>query len=266
MKDIFNITKLKDLFFNNKFILLLIFLNVVVIFIQEYKSVPSFIYYIDNVFTILFSIEIILKVNRYGLAKYLKSNWNKLDFIVISLSLASMIINFIYSGNDISLEFIISLRVLRIFKSFRLLKFVPNINTIINGVNIAIKTSSVIILSFIILLLITSIFTCSIFKNVAPEYFENPLLSLYSIFRIFSVEGWYEIPDLIAERSTPFIALLSKLYFVLILFFGGILGMSLINSIFVDAMVSDNNDELEKQIKILNEKIDELTKEIKAKK
>ena len=37
-----------------------------------------------------------------------------------------------------------------------------------------------------------------------------------------------------------------------------IIGLSLVNSIFVDAMVSDNNDELERQVKELNEKIDKL--------
>ena len=36
--------------------------------------------------------------------------------------------------------------------------------------------------------------------------------------------------------------------------------MSFINSIFVDAMASDNNDEIERKIDELNRKIDELMK------
>ena len=39
---------------------------------------------------------------------------------------------------------------------------------------------------------------------------------------------------------------------------GGIFGLSLVNSIFVDAMVSDNNDEIEKKIVILDSKINEI--------
>lgn len=46
-----------------------------------------------------------------------------------------------------------------------------------------------------------------------------------------------------------------RLYFCLILILGCIIGMSLLNSIFVDAMVSDNNDSLE-------EKIDKMEKDI----
>ena len=54
-----------------------------------------------------------------------------------------------------------------------------------------------------------------------------------------------------------------RVYFVLILILGGIIGLSLVNSIFVDAMVSDNNDELEDEVKKLNEKIDLLTEELR---
>ena len=54
-----------------------------------------------------------------------------------------------------------------------------------------------------------------------------------------------------------------RIYFVLILILGGIIGLSLVNSIFVDAMVSDNNDELEDKVKQLNDKIDLLTDEIR---
>ena len=43
---------------------------------------------------------------------------------------------------------------------------------------------------------------------------------------------------------------------------GGILGLSLVNSVFVDAMVSDNNDELTKEVERLHEKIDALNSKI----
>ena len=104
--------------------------------------------------------------------------------------------------------------------------------------------------------------TCSLYKQIAPEYFGNPLESFYSIFRLFSIEGWYEIPDLIASRSSPIIGFFSKLYFVFLLLCGGIIGLSLVNSIFVDAMVSDNNDELQKEVSNLSDKIETLTKKI----
>ncbi len=56
---------------------------------------------------------------------------------------------------------------------------------------------------------------------------------------------------------------LVRMYFVFLLIFGGIIGLSLVNSVFVDAMVSDNNDALEEEVRRLNEKIDILTEEIR---
>jgi voltage-gated sodium channel len=44
------------------------------------------------------------------------------------------------------------------------------------------------------------------------------------------------------------------------MFLGGIIGLSLINSIFVDAMAEDNNDEVLEKLRRLEEKIDQLTK------
>lgn len=256
--------KFKSLLLNSRFILILIFINSILIFIQEFNEAPPFLYYIDNAFIVIFVLEIFVKIREYGFKSYWRSSWNKFDFIIVSLSFASMVTEMIFNGSVYSLSFIISLRVLRAFKLFRLIKFIPNIHSIIHGVNLALKTSSFIILSFLILIFIVSIFTCSVYKGIAPEYFENPISSLYSIFRIFSVEGWYEIPDLIATRTTPILAFLTKLYFVSILFIGGMLGMSLINSIFVDAMVSDNNDNLEDKVKQLTDRIEELTEEIRS--
>ena len=107
--------------------------------------------------------------------------------------------------------------------------------------------------------------TCALYKNIVPEYFSNPLESFYSIFRLLSAENSYAIPDLIENRSNGFVSFLSIIYFAGMLFGGGILGLSLVNSIFVDAMVSDNNDELKDEIKQLNNKIDILMEKIESK-
>jgi len=143
-------------------------------------------------------------------------------------------------------------------KFFRFIKFFPNINDLIRGIQRALRASLVILMGFFVFVFIISVLSCFLYKDIAPEYFHNPMTSFYTIFRIFTVEGWYEIPDMIANNSTPSIGILSKIYFSVILLLGGIFGLSLVNSIFVDAMVSDNNDELERKINSLENKIDKL--------
>lgn len=39
--------------------------------------------------------------------------------------------------------------------------------------------------------------------TTSADFFSTPLNSIYSVFRLFTVEGWYEIPDAIAAANNP---------------------------------------------------------------
>lgn len=97
------------------------------------------------------------------------------------------------------------------------------------------------------------ILSFTIFGKVSPEYFGDPGVSLYSIFRLFSIEGWYEMPDAIARHSSHAWGVFARCYFSALMFLGGIIGMSLINSIFVDSMAEDNNEEVLERLKHIEE-------------
>lgn len=253
--------RLKRLFLNDYFILYLIVANAIIIFIQEFELNGNTLDFFEPVFTLLFIVEMVVKINNKGFAKYISDGWNKLDFILIIISLPSLAVIF-YNDSPLQLNIFLTLRVFRVFKFFRLIRFIPNSASLISSVQRALKASYIVVIGFFLLVFIVSLVSCSLYKQIAPEYFGNPLESFYSIFRLFSIEGWYEIPDLIASRSSPMIGFFSKLYFILLLLCGGIIGLSLVNSIFVDAMVSDNNDELQKDVFKLSAKIDTLTKKI----
>jgi voltage-gated sodium channel len=256
------------LFTNNKFIFSLVTLNALLIFMGGFFPAESDwakrIDFLDNLCSLLFTIEAIVKIKTYGKA-YFKDNWNVFDFILVLLVLPSLILWF-SPWSAYSLKFLLSLRVLRVFKFFRVLKFIPNIEHITNGVARALRSSVVVVFAFFVLNFILAIVSFSFFRTSAPEYFGNPLLAFYTTFKIFTIEGWYEIPDLIAERSeSAWMAVSVRIYFVLLLFGGGIFGLSLINSIFVDSMMSDNNDELIHKLEKIQEKLDQIESELKVK-
>ena len=98
-----------------------------------------------------------------------------------------------------------------------------------------------------------------------------PNTSAVQVRHCIPLSGWFDIPDAIAQRSTPGMGIFAKIYFSLFLFAGGILGVSLINSFFVDAMAEDNNEdvlakleEMEKMIKDLQEQKKQETDENKV--
>lgn len=256
--------KIRALFLNDRFILFIILLNTVTIFSEGFRGMPDFysslLYFVDSVFTILFLAEAAIKIRHYGWKSYIRSNWNKLDFILVLLSMPSLMLIFSHEQHT-DLSFLLVLRISRVFKFFRFFKFIPGISELALGVKRALRTSVVVLAGFLVYNLIVSVLSFSLFKDIAPDYFSDPATAFYSIFKIFTVEGWYEIPDSLSEGMTSLQVLGIKAYFIFLLITGGVFGLSIVNSIFVDAMVSDNNDDLEEKIDELNRKVEQLLKE-----
>ena len=255
---------IKSLFLNDRFILILILINSFTIFGEGFSELGKDAFFwinaIDSIITILFLFEAIIKIFHFGWKTYVFSNWNKLDFSLVILSLLSIFLMLIHSEIH-GLSFLLIFRISRVFKFFRFFKFIPGIEALIRGVQRAVKASVFVLFGFFVFNFIIAILSCYLFKDISPEYFGNPLKSMYSIFKIFTIEGWYEIPDLLSKHTSNISSALIKGYFVIILILGGIMGLSLVNSIFVDSMVMDNNDELERKVDLLNEKIEVLIKD-----
>jgi voltage-gated sodium channel len=251
------------LFLNDRFILILILINSISLFAEGFQELgPLSLFYIalvDSIITMLFLIEAIVKIKHFGWENYIVSSWNKFDFVLVLLSLPSIFLLVIH-GSFEGLSFLLILRVSRAFKFFRFFKFIPGINQLVIGIQRALRTSVFVLFGFFVFNFIISILSCYMFKDLSPDQFGNPVKSMYTIFRIFTIEGWYDIPDKMAMKSSEMVSVFIKLYFVVVLILGGILGLSLVNSIFVDSMVMDNNDELEKKVDLLNEKIEILLK------
>ncbi|MBR4926114.1 MAG: ion transporter [Prevotella sp.] len=250
----------KRFFTNDSIMLVLVLINTGIIFISGFLSNQGgVLLIIDSLFTLLFLFEAVVKIHVQGFSKYWSDGWNRFDFIIVLLALPACvnIFGLDFPGTSI----LLSLRTMRAFKSFRLLKFIPNIENLIKGIKLAFKASFIVAIGLIVLLLVFSIITTFLFGDVVPEYFGNPALSVYSIFRLFTIEGWYEMPEAIAANSGTAMAVFAKIYFSILLFLGGILGMSLVNSIFVDAMAEDNNDEVLDKLSQLERKLDKMQKE-----
>ena len=256
---------IRKLFLNDKFILGLILINAVVLFVGGYFTLENekqIFFITDNFLTSLFIIELIVKISVFGIRGYFISNWNKLDFILIVISVPALI-SFILGVDIFDVSFLLVFRILRVFKTFRFFKFIPNIGELISGVQRALKASVFVLLGFGIYIFIIGLLSFYLFQNSGTEYFKNPTISLYSTFKIFTIEGWYEIPEVISEGYSKSVSFFIFLYFIFVVVSGGIIGLSLVNSIFVDSMVSDNNDEIDNKIDKLDSKLNEILKKLK---
>jgi len=253
---------LKKIFLNDRFILTIIVLNSCLIYAQVDGYENMAIGLLDTFCTLIFLLEMIVKQSVYGFREYWKDGWNRLDGTLVILSLPSVLALFI-PNEMANLSILLVFRLLRVLRFFRVLHFFPNFSKVVAGFKIAMRESYAILLSFAVIIVIFGLLSCSLFKEADPTHFSTPLQSVYAVFQICTVEGWYEIPNTIAAYygSNTLVAELVRIYFCLMLIFGGIIGMSFINSIFVDAMVQDNNDDVMKKLESIERSIEELKKE-----
>ena len=243
-----------------------ILLNAAVIYLQVCGYENLVLTILDFTCTVIFIAEMAVKHREYGLRGYWKDGWNRMDGILVLLSIPSLINIFIPTIAS-NLSILLILRVLRVLRFFRLMHFFPNFPKIVQGFKTAMHESYGVLLSFCVIIVIFGLLNCSLFQEADPEHFSSPLRSIYSVFQICTVEGWYEIPNAIADYygSSAIIPHLVRIYFTCLLIMGGIIGMSFLNSIFVDAMVTDNNDDVKEQLRILQQSVDELKEQLKQK-
>lgn len=251
------LTRVERWFFDEKLILGAILVNAAVLFALSFPQIPhrwlSSLDRVDDLFTVLFFTELLVKVRRLGLRGYLASHWNKFDFLLVMISMPSLLFEVL--GMDVHSNALLGMRVGRAFKFFRSLRFVPGIDTMLEGITRALRASLMLLVGFAIGLFMVALLSTKLFSGVAPEHYGDPLRALYSTFKIFTVEGWFDIPDEVAGQLQGVPRMLTQVFFSGVLLVCGILGLSLVNSVFVDAMVADNNDALEKKVDSLSREI-----------
>lgn len=222
----------------------------------------SLFYWIDYACVLFYLLEAALKIRRRGWADYWASGWCRFDLAVLAASLPLLLDPFLAGPGDV--EILSALRAGRLFRLFRAMRFIPNVEHLLLGVRRALRASIGVFFALALLNVLLSIGAYALFHDLDQEHFGSPLRSAYAIFKVFTVEGWYEIPDGIARRAalhglSPYWGHLARAYFMLAVFCGGILGVSIANAVFVDEMVTDNTSALEAEIKALRADVRRLT-------
>ncbi|MFY0606915.1 MAG: ion transporter [Cyclobacteriaceae bacterium] len=253
------ISRIIKIFTNEWLIITAILGNSVLLFILGYEEFHSnsLLAIIDHGFTIFFILEVLVKVALNGWKSYISDSWNKFDFILVAISIPSIFEMIIHIPD---MSYLLVFRLLRVMRILRFMRFIPNITRMMEGIARAFRASIFVFAALVIYNILLAVLSSHLFRNEAPEMFGDPLISLYSIFQVFTLEGWNEIPSTIIANADPesWKPLLTRLFFFVVVLTGGIFGMSIMNAIFVDEMVMDNNEGLESKVDELSDKLDKL--------
>ena len=259
--------KIRKPIINDRFLLVLILTNTLVIFLHSFDGLKPYYYLLDIldvIFTMIFICEIsfhIYQSSGVNVAEKFKNfhndKWNKIDFYSVLLAIPSIGVLFV-EDLEIFAGFTV-LRSLRIFKILRVIEFIPEGKEISSKLLKALKGVFFIMVAFIIYSIIISLISVTLFKSSAPSFFSNAFDSFFTIFKIFSGDGFSDVVNEIVSNSSLEFGYFTKLYFVMIVFTGSILGLSLINSVFIDQM-SNFDKKGESEINSLENKLDEVLK------
>lgn len=251
-------------------VMLIIGLNAVVLFLYGFPAVQhsaagKVLEWLDYSFMVYFVFEALLKIRLLGVRGYFRGNWNRFDFFIV-LAGIPLLLHPPFAVNASSAYTVAPLlRMGRLLRFVRVLRFVPNAAHIGQGIVRSLKASVGVFIVLFLLNLLLALGATMLFSDLegAQPYFSDPLTSLYSLFKVFTVEGWYEIPDaLVAGGAAPIWVGIVRFYFVLSVLVGGILGLSLANAVFVDEMTTDNNDELEQMVSELRAELRTMRAEV----
>ncbi len=239
-----------------------VILNAVVIIALYFPSLGDhpWLLGLDHAFILFFLVEVVVKLSVLKPKAYFASAWNRFDFFIVIGSLPVLFLAF-FDLPDTTL--LVLLRLFRLVRLVRFLRFVPNIEQVVSGLGRALKSSVLVLAGLVFLNLLVAMVTCHFYAAAAPQYFGNPLVSIYSIFQMFTLEGWNEIPAAITDQSDSPVAVgMTRFYFSMVVVLGGIFGIGLANAVFVDEMTMDNNQALERKVDALTDEIRALRREL----
>lgn len=262
--------RLRDWLVSDRLVMAAIILNATALVLHEMAArgtpLRQFWFWIDYACVVFFLVEAILKVRRDGWSRYWESSWNRFDFTVVILSLPALLGPFLHVSR---FAFVLILRLGRLFRLFRVLRFIPNLDHLVLGVRRALRASIGVFLALMLINLILAVMATLLFRDLDPEHFGNPVVAGYSIFQVFTVEGWNEIADGLEERAVAtkpegarLLVTGTRAFFIVAVLIGGILGLSLANAVFVDEMMMDNTESLERKMDALAEEVRRLRREL----
>lgn len=166
--------------------------------------------FMSSAITWVFIVEMVAKLLGMGCAAYWADGWNVLDGIIVSLSIAEMLITLLLADTGVNISF---LRMLRLLRLLRLLKAWPGLYKIVMAfVNAVPQISNLFVLMFL-LMTIFSLLGMQMFGGTGMsdgsrwhfDYFYDAMLTVFNVF----TGGWVDAFQACSEAvgvgiSAPF--------------------------------------------------------------
>tara|TARA_B100000965_G_scaffold396766_1_gene412171 strand:+ start:2983 stop:4191 length:1209 start_codon:yes stop_codon:yes gene_type:complete len=183
---------------------------------------------LDYIITFFFLAEILIRIYSYEKVRlFFKKKWNIFDFIIVLLSLIPLEL----------FEAVIVARLLRVFRLLRIISFIPQFRVLIESLAQAIPRVGYVLLFIFIETYIFAAIGSILFGTVDPEHWNNIGISMLTLFKVGTIDGWIEIMNntLIAFPNSWF-------YYILYIVITGFIFLNMVVGVIIDVMIRQNTE------------------------
>ncbi|XP_041102759.1 sodium channel protein type 4 subunit alpha-like [Polyodon spathula] len=240
--------------------------------IEKRKVIKNVLEYADKVFTYVFILEMLLKWVAYGFKKYFTNAWCWLDFVIVDVSLISLVASTLGYSDFAAIK---SLRTLRALRPLRALSRFEGMRVVVNALVGAIPSIMNVLLVCLIFWLIFSIMGVNLFAGKfgrcvnstdlqifnASEInnktecdacgnatywtrvkvnFDNVGAGYLALLQVATFKGWMEIMYAavdsrgVEDQPIKEVNLYMYLYFVVFIIFGSFFTLNLFIGVIID--------------------------------
>ncbi len=219
--------------FFQSFVIAVIVLSALMIGAETYEGIPLWFHKVikvlDYFVTIFFLIEILIRlISSESIKAFLKDPWNIFDSIIVITSLIP------FSGH----ETVLLGRLLRIFRVLRLISIIPELRVLLNAFFTAIPRMGYISLLMFIIFYIYAAVGSIIFVEINHDLWGNISISMLTLFRIATFEGWSEI-----MYETMKVYPLSWIYYLSFIFIVAFVFLNMMIGVVVETLQEEHSKE-----------------------
>ncbi|XP_053406003.1 sodium channel protein 1 brain-like isoform X3 [Mercenaria mercenaria] len=232
-------------------------------------ELESALYWLNIIFATLFGIEMLIKWCAFGFKRYFTSFWCLLDFLIVVISVASLVAEAYGAANFSAFR---SLRTLRALRPLRAISRWQGMRIVVNALMMAIPSIVNVLVVCLVFWLIFSIMGVQFFKgefyfcgpsademadpDVIPDKatclannmtwqnydinFDNVLQGFLALFQVATFEGWMEVMSLAVDSVGVDMqpkfenSLYMYLFFVAFIIFGAFFTLNLFIGVIID--------------------------------
>ena len=208
---------------------------------------------LDYIITFFFLSEILIRMYSYEkVNQFFTKKWNIFDFIIVLLSLIPLEL----------FEAVIIARLLRVFRLLRIISFIPQFRVLIESLAQAVPRVGYVLLFIFIETYIFAAIGSILFGEVDPEHWDNIGISMLTLFKVGTIDGWIEIMN----NTLPSFPN-SWFYYILYIIITGFIFLNMVVGVIIDVMIRQNTDEIQNSpeliaIEKINKKVNSIENKV----